>query len=210
MRGRGPALRNPYFCNACDQFIAAYPGGAEVTLSMVFVDVRRSTQTASSMSATAFHDYLRGFFNATHRALFETDGFVTEFRGDCAVGSYPPAMSGPDHAAKAVRAAQILLGDGAPRSRDGDDVPIGIGVHTGRVFIGTISDLADANKQNVSILGDNANIAALLAQSAAAGEALLSVETLQAAGRPVDPGSLASLELKGRPRPQAAVRMMAS
>ena len=52
LRGKRPSNRNPRFCSACDHFIRAHPGGAEVMLSMVFADVRGSTALAEQVSPT--------------------------------------------------------------------------------------------------------------------------------------------------------------
>ena len=52
LRGRRPSNRNPRYCSKCDQFIRAFPGGAEVEMSMIFADVRGSTPLFESISAT--------------------------------------------------------------------------------------------------------------------------------------------------------------
>src|SRR5262245_7701485 len=62
LRGKGPANRNPRYCSACDKFLRAYPGGAEVDLSMMFVDVRGSVPLAERMPPVEFSRYLAGFF----------------------------------------------------------------------------------------------------------------------------------------------------
>ena len=165
---------------------------------MLFVDVRGSTSKAAAMSPSEMKNYMDGFFRSARRALFETDGFVTEFRGDCVVGTYPPGMSGPDHARKAMKAAKSLLGPGAPRAPDGSPLPIGIGVHTGVVHIGTVSGSETGNRQDVTILGDNVNIAARLSQAAAAGEALISTDTVDASGVEMSETQLRNVPIEGR------------
>ena len=38
--GSRPSPKNPRYCTACDLFFMNYPGGAELTITMLFVDVR--------------------------------------------------------------------------------------------------------------------------------------------------------------------------
>jgi adenylate cyclase len=203
LRGKGPANRNPRYCGACDKFLRSFPGGAEVDVSMMFVDVRGSVPIAERMAPADFSHFMRGFFASATQALIDTDGFVVDFRGDCVVGVYPPGFSGADHARKAVEAARHLLNDIPPQAPDGGLVPIGIGVHTGLVFIGTVSG-AESGMQDITILGHNVNIAARLSQSAEAGEALISEEAVAASGLGLDALEVRKLVLKGKSSTMAA------
>lgn len=200
LRGKGPAARNPRYCDACTKFLNAFPGGAEVEMSIMFVDVRGSVSIAEQLKPAEFSLFMKGFFTAATQALIESDGFVIDFRGDCVTGVYPPGFSGKDHARKAFDGAKHLLRDMAPRAPDGSIVPIGIGVHTGVVHIGTISG-AEGGMQGISILGDNANIAARLSQVAGPGEALISGTACRASKQPVEHLEARQVELKGKSTP---------
>jgi adenylate cyclase len=208
MRGKGPANRNPRYCSACDKFIRTYPGGAEVEVSMLFVDMRGSVSTAERLSATDFSRVVNGFYAAATQALIDTDGFILDLIGDEVVGIYPPGFSGPDHARKAVHAAERLLGATRPRAPDGSALPIGIGVHTGTVFMGTVSG-AEGGIQDINALGDNINVAHRLAAMAGAGEAFISDATCRAAGLNLDQLETRKLEVKGKSIPIAACVMQA-
>ena len=45
-----PSNLNPQLCNFCEQFANQYQGGAEIELSLLFADVRGSTNLAEAMS----------------------------------------------------------------------------------------------------------------------------------------------------------------
>jgi adenylate cyclase len=60
-------------------------------------------------------------------------------------------------------------------------LPIGIGVHTGVAYVGTVSGV-EGSVQDVTALGDSVNITARLASQAGAGEALISEAACAAAG----------------------------
>jgi adenylate cyclase len=192
-QGRTPSNRNPRFCSRCDSFIRANPGGAEVEMSMLFVDVRGSTTLAEKMSATQFSTLMNSFYAMTTSVLFETDGFVIDLVGDEVVGLYPPGFSGSDHAKLAIRAAQLIL-------KANSDVPIGIGVHTGVAYIGTMSG-ADNSIMDVRALGDSVNTAARLCSNAAPGEAFLSQAACERAGFAFDMLEQRHMELKGKSEP---------
>jgi adenylate cyclase len=202
-RGKGPSQRNPRFCNACDAFITAFPGGAEVDLAVLFVDVRNSVGLAERLGPTVFSGIMRDFYTAATQPLIDTDGFVIEFIGDSVAAIYPPGFCGSKYARKAIAAAERLVRGKMPSAPDGTELPIGVGVHTGTVFIGTVAG-AEGGYHDVQPLGDNVNIAARLSGVAAPAQALISEATLVAAG--LEPATLQRREfnLKGRSTPISA------
>jgi adenylate cyclase len=74
---------------------------------------------------------------------------------------------------------------------------VGVGVHTGRAFFGTVSG-AEGTFSDFTALGDTVNTTARLASAAQAGEALITDAAYLAAG--LDLGNLEQrcLELKGK------------
>lgn len=206
LRGKGPANRNPRYCSACDKFLRAFPGGAEVEMSVMFVDIRGSVPLAARMAPAEFSRYLEGFFRSATQALIDTDGFVIDFRGDCVLGVYPPGFSGADHASKAVEAAHHLLFDLVPKAPDGSALPIGVGVHSGLVYIGTVSG-AEGGIQDLTILGDNVNMAARLSQVAEPGEALLSQDVWKASGHHFEGVEQRLIHVAGKPEPVSVMVM---
>ena len=83
---------------------------------------------------------------------------------------------------------------------------LGIGVHTGPAFVGTVKGAEDT-VDDITALGDSVNITARLAAQAGAGEALISEAAYASAG--LDLGNLEQrrLELKGKSEP-VTVRVM--
>jgi adenylate cyclase len=51
LQGNERSNKNHRFCAGCHSFTSQFPGGAEIELSMLFVDVRGSTTIAESMDA---------------------------------------------------------------------------------------------------------------------------------------------------------------
>ncbi len=191
------SAKNPRFCTACDVFAGKYQGGAEVELTMLFVDVRGSTTLAENMSATEFSRLMNRFYDATINVLVHADAFVDNFVGDEVTALFIPGYVGKEHARHAVEAGQALLrvmGYGEP---GGPWVPVGVGVHTGTAYVGTIAGASGASA-DFTALGDNVNITARLASKAGPGEVLISEATCNAAR--IETGGLEKreLELKGK------------
>ncbi len=195
--GRGPARKNPNYCNICEEFVRTHPGGAEVEISMLFADVRGSTPLAESMSPADYTTLLNRFFSAGNRVLIETDGIVDNFVGDEIVGFYIPVMA-PDHPRRAINAARDLLVATGHADSNGPWLPIGASVHTGVAFVGSVGDGTVAN---FTAMGDPVNVAARLASAAVAGEVLITEDAWTRAAMDVVPDDNRSLELKGKSAP---------
>jgi adenylate cyclase len=184
-------------------FAKRYPGGTEIEISMLFVDVRGSTRMAEGMSPASFSQLMNRFYKAATDVLIRTDAIIDKLVGDEVIGLYLPLFTGPNHARPAVLAAQELLLATGHAEEQGPWLPIGIGVHTGVAFVGTVGGAEDT-VSDITALGDNVNVTARLASVAAPGEALIS-EVAYAAGG-MDLGDLESrqLELKGKSEPISA------
>jgi adenylate cyclase len=184
-------------------FAQKYPGGTELEISMLFVDVRGSSRLAEGMTAANFSQLMNRFYKAATDVLIRTDAFIDKLVGDEVIGLYFPLFTGPNHARPAVLAAQQLLLVTGHAEEGGPWLPIGIGVHTGIAFVGTVSGAEDT-VNDITALGDNVNVTARLASVAAPGEALIS-EAAYAAGD-INLGELEQrqLELRGRTEPISA------
>jgi adenylate cyclase len=178
-------------------FCQEYPGGTEVELSMLFVDVRGSTSLAEKMRPSDYSRLLNRFYKAATDVLIKTDAFIDQFVGDEAVGLYFPLFTGPNHTRAAVLGAQELLRAMGYGGNHEPWIPIGIGVHTGNVFFGTISG-SEGSVTDVAAMGDNVNTTARIASKAGPGEALISDVAYSAAGLDLGDLEQRQLELKGK------------
>jgi adenylate cyclase len=192
--GKDQSKYNPRFCQPCEKF--DHPGGAEVSLTMLFADVRDSTKLAESMSAREFGRLINRFYTVATHVLVQTDALVDRLMGDEAIGLYLPGFAGREHPRKAIEAAQELLKLTGHRSTKGPWLPVGVGIHTGPAFVGVVG--GDESPADFTALGDNVNVTARLASTARAGEILISDATYAASE--LDLGELEhrQLELKGK------------
>ena len=118
--GRHPWAKNPHYCSACFEVLEQQHGGAEVECSLFFADIRGSTSLAENMSPTEFRQILDRFYDAAAKVLHEHEAILDKFVGDEAVAIFIPALSGDQHASRAVAAGRALLratGYGTPAAR---------------------------------------------------------------------------------------------
>ena len=198
--GRKQSNLNPNFCNVCEDFAKKFPGGAEVEMSMLFVDVRGSTALSEQMTSMEFQKLINRFFVGSTKAIAEEDGLVEKLAGDAVAAFWGAGFAGKDYVAKTVRAAQKIQKVMAQQK-----IPVGIGVHAGVAFFGAMGSAEGL--VNISAIGDEVNTAARLASKAAAGEIIVSEQALAKAGITGDGLETRRLELKGISEP-VTVRVM--
>ncbi len=181
-------------------FCQRYPGGAEIELTLLFADLRGSTAMAERMPPAEFARTMNQFYVSATDVLVRTDAYIDKLVADEVVGLYFPLFAGRAHARKAVEAARELLyatGYGDPGGRV---FPVGIGVHTGTAYLGTVAG-AEGTVTDIAALGHDVNITARLSSMAAAGEVLISEAACLASGLDMDHLDRRQLELKGRAEP---------
>ena len=181
---------NPRYCNLCDIAAREFPGGAEVSMSMLFIDVRGSTALSEAMSPTEFSQLINRFYKEATRIIVDEDGLVEKLAGDSVAAFWGAGFAGPDYVRRTISVAQKLL-----RAMEQQNIPVGIGVHAGVAYFGAVG--AADGLTEISAIGDEVNLAARLASKAAKGEIIVSEEALKAAGIDGSILELRSLELKG-------------
>ena len=194
----GPWERNPQLCKNCMKQLTKHGvGGAEVEISMLFVDIRGSTGLGERLGPAAFAALLTSFYRLAANAIVEQDGVVDKFVGDEAIGLFIPSYAGPDHARKAIDAGRRLIEATAHADAStSGPIPAGGGVHTGTAYVGTLGSSEEIS--DFTALGDSVNATARLASLAGAGELLVSLAAAEHAS--FDPTGLdrRTVEVRGR------------
>ena len=191
------SVKNPRYCTGCHFFTTQFPGGAEIELTMLFVDVRGSTTIAETMNNTEFSHLMNRFYEATINVLVQADAFIDKLVGDEVTALFIPGYAGKEHARRAVQAGRDLLRVTGYGESGGPWIPIGVGIHTGKAWVGSIAGASGVGA-DFTALGDNVNIAARLASNAKAGEVLISEAAYAASGLDLGELEQRQLELKGK------------
>lgn len=203
----GPMPRNPLLCGFCYRSISKHPGGAEVEMTVLFADVRNSTAVAEGMSAGDYSRLLERFYRLASEAVTTHDGIVDKFLGDGVMALFIPALTGEDHAGRAIAAARRLLTrlDQMPEL----PLPVGIGIHSGLAFAGLIGSHPDSHDEgDFTALGDVVNVAARLGSVAPAHRILVSRAAAGSLGA-ADGAAVQTIEIRGRSEPLEVVELAA-
>jgi adenylate cyclase len=192
--GLGPWPGNPKYCAGCFKDLYRHRAGAEIDCTLLFADIRGSTQLAESMSSTEFRAHLDRFYATAAEVLVAHEAIVDKFVGDEVIGIFVPALTQGNHARQAIDAALDVLratGHGTDRPW----APLGIGINTGMAYVGAVGT---AEHVEFTALGDVVNITARLASLGAAGEILVAESAARAAVLTEGAGERRHLALRGR------------
>lgn len=189
--GYGQSARYPQLCRPCFRHMDKNRGGSEITVTVLFADVRGSTGIAERTSAGEFSRLLERFYASVTEAVRSERGVIDKFLGDGVMALFIPSFTDLADAAHGVRSAQRILAEA--------ELPIGVGVNTGPAYTGFLGGSADV--ASFTAVGDAVNVAHRLGEAAAAGEVIVSAETAGAAELDAAGWSMRDLTVKGREQP---------
>jgi len=192
--GKQRSAMNPRYCNQCEIASREFPGGAEVEMSILFIDIRGSTALSEKLSPTEFSQVISRFYSAATKVIIEEDGLVEKLAGDEVAAFWGAGFAGSDYIKRTIKVARNLL-----RVMERQNIPVGIGVHAGIAYFGSMG--TDEGLTDISAKGEEVNTAARLASKAAPGEIVVSEQALRKAGMDGSDLEHRSLELKGISEP---------
>ena len=138
-------------------------GGEQREVSVLFIDVVRSTSLAATRPATEVVAMLNGLFGAVVRCAAAEGGWVNKFEGDGALCVFGAPEDQPDHAARALRAARAMREDVIALRRTWPELDVGIGVSSGTAVAGNVGA---EERYEYTVVGDPVNEAARLTEAA--------------------------------------------
>jgi adenylate cyclase len=194
--GRDQSKLNPNLCIDCERVIHDNGGGVEVDLTMLFADVRGSTQLAEQSSPSEFKQLIDRFYTVATEKLILADALIDKLIGDEVTAFFVPGLAGPQHPRRAVEAAQEVLRATGHADADGPWVPVGIGIHSGVAYVGIVGHANGMT--DITVLGDVANTASRLASVAETGEIITSAAAAERAELDTHELAQRELALKGK------------
>jgi adenylate cyclase len=191
-----PSVHNSHYCNICDEFANKYQGGAEVPIAMFFADMRGSTTIAEKIGPIEFSKLINRFFVKVTHVLSYADALIEKLVGDEVAAFFNIGISGENYPLNAINAGIAVLKETGHEHPDGPWAPVGIGIHIGDAFVGSVGN--PNGMMEVAVLGDVPNTASRLTSEAKIGEIIVSEETMNAAGFDKTGLEMRTLELKGK------------
>lgn len=201
-KGIKPSTLNPRYCNDCELVSEDHPGGAQVDVALLFADIRGSTTLAETMEPADYSAIISRYFSEASRVLIHAGALIDNLAGDGVNAIFARGFAGDHYVKRAIDAARQLLEVTGHGPGEDPWVPLGVGVHWGRAFVGGVGD--DGHLVTISALGDAVNVAARLASVAGKGEAVVSEAACQQAGLGCQDYPSKHLKLKGRAEPVTA------
>ncbi|NIM93537.1 MAG: adenylate/guanylate cyclase domain-containing protein [Anaerolineales bacterium] len=191
-----PSRFNPHYCNFCDDFASKHQGGAEVPITMLFADIRGSTALAERIGQREFGNLINRFYVESTTVLSYADAMIEKLAGDEVTAMFTRGIAGENYSLRAIEAAKELLRVTGHGDAEGPWIPVGIGIHTGEAFVGSVGQ--PNGIMEVAALGDVPNTASRLTSHAALGEILVSADAMGDAQLNTQDLEKRHLDLKGR------------
>ena len=196
-------------CGYCGTVLVARLPPQEVrkTVTVVFCDLKGSTELGDRLDSEALREVLATYFSAMKPVLERHGGTIEKYIGDAIMAIFGLPRMHEDDALRAVRAAAMMretLEDlnVTLRAQFGVTLENRTGVNTGEVVTGDTGD-----SQRLAT-GDTVNVAARLEQAAPAGEVLIGESTYRLVRDAVEVVPVEPLTLKGKPEPVPAYRVL--
>ena len=196
-------------CGYCGSVLVAQPPLQEVrkTVTIVFCDLKGSTELGDRLDSEALREVLAQYFSAMKPVLERHGGTIEKYIGDAIMAVFGLPRMHEDDALRAVRAAAEMREELADlnvtlRAEFGVTLENRTGVNTGEVVTG------DTGESQRLVTGDTVNVAARLEQVAPVGAVLLGESTYRLVREAVDAVPVEPLELKGKPEPVPAYRLV--
>ena len=162
-------------------------GGERRVVTILFTDLRRSTEMSEQMSAPDFIRMLNHYLGEMIEIINAWQGNILSFVGDAIVVVFGAPRQN-DYAARDAVACAVAMQRRMPAVNDWNraegypEISMGIGIHTGEAILGNIGS---ETRTKYDMIGRNVNLASRIEGFTRGGQILISTETLEAAGERV-------------------------
>ncbi|MBL8948889.1 MAG: adenylate/guanylate cyclase domain-containing protein, partial [Myxococcales bacterium] len=178
-------------------------GGAKRELTVMFADVVSFTPLTEKLSPTEVVALLNELFTIVTEIVFRHGGTIDKFVGDCVMALWGVPTAQPDHAARALAAAEEILswleaGNLTWQRKYGVRVQLAIGINSGEAVVGNIGS---ERRMEYTAIGDVVNVAARLEAIARPQQVLLTEATRAMAGSGFRYAELGTRTVAGRAEP---------
>jgi len=156
-------------------------GGHRAEITVLFADVVAFTPLAERHPPELAVEILNELFGLLSEVVFRHGGLVDKFVGDSLMALWGAPVACPDHASRAVRAAEDMLQFLEPaaevwRERHGVEIRLAIGINTGSAIVGNIGS---DKRMEYTAIGDTVNVAARLEAIARPNQILIAEGTAE-------------------------------
>ena len=171
----------------------------ELEVSVLFADIVGFTPMAEKMSPNSVAKLLNEYFSRMEEPIFEHDGTVDKFIGDCIMAVFGAPYPQDDHAVRAVRVALEMrerLNELNNERNQSAPIEMRMGIHSGRAVSGPIGS---EKRREFTVLGDTVNIASRIESMVAKkGQVVIGESTEKLVEGKFEMNDLGTIALKGK------------
>jgi class 3 adenylate cyclase/tetratricopeptide (TPR) repeat protein len=184
--------------------------GERRTVTVLFADTVGFTPLSEALGEEQVYEVMQRCVNCMMEAVHRYEGSVTSFTGDGLMAVFGAPIAHEDSARRAVAAAlemQAALAEFASdiQVRHGVSWSFRVGLNTGPVIVGKISDTLD---MDYTAIGDTVNLAQRMESAAEPGTVYLTEHTYRLIGDYFECERLAPVQLKGKSEPVVPYRVL--
>lgn len=185
--------------------------GGRITISVLFADLRGSTQWAEQIEPEELVTVLNQFLGKMTDVIFKYGGTLDKFVGDQVIGLFGSPLFLPDHAERATAAALEMQAAhrelAAELTARGHELPsMGVGVSSGEVIAG---EIGPSIRTDFTAVGRAMNLGARLCSAAGPGQIFISQATYDLVQLRSQVRALEPLHLKGISQPAPVYELLA-
>ncbi|WP_261336771.1 adenylate/guanylate cyclase domain-containing protein [Rhizobium leguminosarum] len=139
--------------------------GRRQVVTVLFVDIRNSTQIAEGLDPKALSHLISSFRRIVQQAAKENGGVIDKFIGDGAMilfGVPDPTTDDARRGLNCGRDILRLIAEWHIDSLASHQLTVGLGVHRGKVYCGIVGD---ENRREFTVIGDAVNVASRIEQA---------------------------------------------
>ncbi len=132
--------------------------GIEKRMTTLFSDIRSFTSLVEQMTPQENFSFINEYLGYMEPEIHDNHGFIDKYIGDAIMALFDGEDGGALHAVRAAIGMHRALEryNNARIVRNQRPLEIGIGLHTGRLMLGTIGG---RDRLNASVIGDSVNLA---------------------------------------------------
>lgn len=158
--------------------------GERRQVTMMFTDLRRSTELSERMSATDYIRLLNHYLTDMIEIIDAWQGNILGFVGDAIVVVFGAPRDNDDAAFQAIGSAVAMQRrmeavNAWNHAQGYPSIQMGVGIHTGEAIVGCIGS---ETRMKYDMIGRNVNLASRIEGFTKGGQILVSTATLEAAG----------------------------
>ena len=184
--------------------------GERRVVSMLFADVKGSTEAAENLDPEDWGEVINGAFEYMIKPVYRYEGIVARLMGDAILAFFGAPIAHEDDPQRGILAGLEIVSGIRPyrelvRQRFGVEIEVRVGINTGLVVVGAVgSDL----RMEYTALGDAINLASRMEQTATPGTVQVAHDTYKLVKTLFDFEELGAIEIKGKADPVRAYRVL--